>query len=144
MKFYVTSENTNKIKKSFLNLKLFAVIDVLEILTQYGYTHTVIDKYGAFIVNKKILDLIEQYTKSKRIIGIIYCNQNLNEDVINELYETLEKYDVITDIVLLDDYNVPKMKEMYGIFDEIVFFPSIRKIRLVECKPLSKHIDWKF
>ena len=143
MKFYITVEGINKIKRSFLNLKLFSVINVLEIIEQFGYTYSTIDDYSSFIINKKIVDLIKNYSRSKRIRGIIYCNPYLSENVIDSLYEILTPYDKISEVVLLDDYNVPKLKHLYYQFDEIIFFPSIKKIRLIECKSIKENIEWK-
>ena len=143
MKFYVTIEGIQKIKRSFLNLKLFSIINVPEILADHGYTYDNIDEYGTFIVVNKIRDLIKNYTKSKRIRGIIYSNPNITEDLVNSLYAELEEFPKINQVVLLDDYNVPKLKEFYGIFEEIIFFPSIKKIRLIECKPISTQLKWK-
>lgn len=142
MKFYVTIEGIQKIKRSFLNLKLFSIINVPEILSNHGYTYENIDEYGSFIVVNKIKDLIKNYTKSKRIKGIIYSNPQINKDLVYNLYEELESSEKINQIVLLDDYNVPKLKDYYDIFEEIIFFPSIKKIRLIECKPLSLNLNW--
>ena len=138
MKFYLTIENNNRLKRSFLNLKLFSIIDVFEILEKFGYDITTIDEYGAFIVTEHINYLINTYSKSKRIRGIIYSHPLLNEDVINELMETLSPICSISDIVLLDDYNIPKLKYLYHNFDEIIYFPSIKKIRLIECRPIEE------
>ena len=143
MKFYVTIEGIQKLKRSFLNLKLFSIINVPDILSEYGYTYDTIDEYGSFIVVNKIRDLIKNYTKSKRIRGIIYSNPNISETVVNNIYDELVEFPKINQIVLLDDYNVPKLKEFYGIFEEIIFFPSIKKIRLIECKPIPTQLKWK-
>lgn len=143
MKFYITIEGIQKIKRSFLNLKLFSIINVPEILADHGYTYDNIDEYGTFIVVNKIKDLIKNYTKSKRIKGIIYSNPQINKKLVYALYEELESSEKINQIVLLDDYNVPKLKEYYDIFEEIIFFPSIKKIRLIECQPISTQLKWK-
>ncbi len=143
MKFYVTTEGIQKLKRSFLNLKLFSIIHVPEILDKYGYTYDTIDDYGSFIVSNRINDLIKSYTKSKRIRGIIYSNPTINEDLIPNLFEMLEDLEPITDVVLLDDYHLPKLKHLIPYFDEVIFFPSIKKIRLIECKPIKGDIKWK-
>jgi len=142
MKFYVTTEGVQKLKRSFLNLKLFSIIHVPEILGKYNYTYDTIDEYGSFIVSNRINDLITTYSKSKRIRGIIYSNPVVDEDLIPNLFETLEFLDTVSEIVLLDDYNLPKLKHLYPHFDEIIFFPSIKKIRLIECKPIKGDVDW--
>jgi hypothetical protein len=145
MKFYVTIEGTQRLKKSFLNLKLFSIIHIPDILQEYGYTYSTIDDYGSFIISNQITELIKTYAKSKRIRGIIYSNPSVNEDVLPNIFETLADIETISEVVLLDDYNVPKLTDLYQNFDEIVFFPSIKKIRLIECQKISnlEHIEWK-
>ena len=143
MKFYVTTEGILKLKRSFLNLKLFSIIHVPDILEKYGYTYETIDEYGSFIVSNKINELITTYSKSKRIRGIIYSNPTVDENLIPNLFESLADLESVTEIVLLDDYHLPKLKHLYPHFDEIIFFPSIKKIRLIECKPIKNHINWK-
>ena len=143
MKFYVTVEGIQKLKRSFLNLKLFSIVNVTEILEDLGYTYSTIDEYGVFIVNKRIMKLINNYVKSKRIRGIIYCNPHLNDGIVENLHDILETTAKINEVVLLDDYNVPKLQNLYPLFNEVIFFPSIKKIRLIECKSIKDKIDWK-
>ena len=145
MKFYVTIEGTPRLKKSFLNLKVFSIIHIPEILEQYGYTYSTIDDYGSFIISNQINELIKTYAKSKRIRGIIYSNPNVNENVLPNLFDTLEKITTVSEVVLFDDYNVPKLQHLYSYFDEIVFFPSIKKVRLIECQKISnlQDFEWK-
>lgn len=143
MKFYITIEGVPKLKRSFLNLKLFSIINIQDILESYNYTYDNIDEYGAFIVNKKITSLIKNYTKSKRIRGIIYSNPHLNKNIINNLNEILVEFEKITEIVLIDEYNIPRLQQFYSFFNEIIFFPSIKKIRIIECKSIKDKINWK-
>jgi hypothetical protein len=145
MKFYVTTEGVQKLKKSLLNLKLFSIIYIPEVLEEYGYTYESIDDYGSFIISNKINDLIKMYAKSKRTRGIIYSNPNINEELLKNLFESVAPIDTISEMVLFDDYNVPKLKYLYPIFDEIVFFPGIKKIRLIECQRITnlKNVDWR-
>jgi hypothetical protein len=143
MKFYITIEGIPKLKRSFLNLKLYSIINVSQILEDHGYVYETIDDYGAFIVNEKIIALIKNYVKSKRIRGIIYSNEFLSQVTIDNLFDTLEPVERIQDIVLLDDYNVPRLEDYWHVFNEIIFFPSIKKVRLIECKPIKNDVDWK-
>ncbi len=143
MKFYVTSEGIQKLRRSFLNLKLFSLIDVQEIIEGYGYTYDTMGDYGAFIVNDVINNMIKNYSRSKRIRGIIYINANMNEDVIANLRENLETNDKITEFVLIDEYNLPKLQSLYHLFNEIIFFPSIKKIRLIEASPIKEFVRFK-
>lgn len=143
MKFYITTEDIQKLKRSFLNLKLFSIINVPEILEKLGYTYNTIDDYAAFIVNKKINKLIENYVKSKRTRGIIYCNPWINESIIKNINKIVQDISNISDVVLLDDFNVPKLHYLYPNFNEIIFFPSIKKIRIIEAKSIKDKIEWK-
>lgn len=143
MKFYITVEGLPKLKRVFLNLKLYSIVSVPEILTDLGYTYSTIDEYGAFIINQKIMNMIDNYVKSKRIRGIFYSNPNLGRDIIENLFTELEPCERISDIVLLDDKYVPKLEEYYDLFEEIIFFPSVKKVRLIECKPIQEKLNWK-
>jgi len=145
MKFYVTIEGIERLKKSLLNLKMLSIIYVPEILDQYGYTYSTIDEYGSFIISNHINDLIKTYAKSKRIRGIIYSNPELNEELLPNLTESLIDLPTITQMVLFDDYNVPKLAHLVNYFDEIVYFPLIKKVRLIECQriPNIDKIEWK-
>lgn len=143
MKFYVTTEDTIKLKRSFLNLKLFSIINIKEILENYKYNYETMNEYESFIVANEIMAKIKNYTKSKRIRGIIYCNPYLNKEISTNLNEIIKDYEKISEIVLLDDYNVPKLQHLYEFFSEIIFYPSIKKIRLIECKTIADKIDWK-
>lgn len=142
MKFYITIEGIPRLKRSFLNLKLYSIINVSEILEENGYTYETINEYGTFIVNERIMTLIQSYMKSKRIRGIIYSNEYLGRETVENLFDTLEPYTKIQNIVLLDDYNLPKLKEYYSLFNEIIYFPSVKKVRLIECKPITKKAEW--
>ena len=132
MKFYITIEGLPKLKRAFLNLKLYSIISVPEILIDLGYTYSTIDEYGAFIINQKIMSMIDNYVKSKRIRGIIYSNPNLGRDIVENLFTELEPCERVSDLVLLDDKYVPKLEEYYDLFEEIIFFPSVKKVRLIE------------
>jgi hypothetical protein len=142
MKFYITVEGTPRLKRSFINLKLFQIINIPDVLEQHGYTIDTIDDYGSFIVTTKILSLIKNYSKSKRIRGIIYSNPSINDEIITNLMEIVSQFEKIEETVLLDDYYVPKLNNLYSQFNEIIFFPSVKKIRLIECKGVTHPIDW--
>lgn len=145
MKFYMTIEGTPRLKKTFLNLKLFSIINIPDILMQHGYSYSTMDEYSSFIITTYINDLIKTYSKSKRIRGIIYSNPYIDENIIPNIYELLSKNENIHQIVLFDDYNVPKLQNLYQYFDEIIFFPSVKKIRLIEAQKFSNlsNIEWK-
>ena len=60
------------------------------------------------------------------------------------MFEIVSKIENISEIVLLDDYNVPKLQHLYTNFDEIVYFPSVKKVRLIEAINIEKLSSFKF
>jgi hypothetical protein len=126
-------------------MKLFSIIYIPEILEEFRYTYDTIDEYSSFIVSNHIDSLIKTYAKSRRVRGIFYSNPYLNENILPNLFETLANTDNISEVVLLDDYNVPKLTHLYSNFDEILFFPTIRKIRLIEAQKIENlnKVKWK-
>jgi len=141
MKFYVSTESCRKIKKAFSNLNTFHIIDVDGLIHDSGFD--ISKPVHMFILNTEIRKLIEVGINSKRFNGIIYLNSNLCVELVNVLKETLADIssELVDDIILLDDYDVPKHKIMYKYFDEIVFFPMHKKTKIVECKPILAKKD---
>lgn len=137
MKFYLTVESKYRIQNSFLNLNAFHIIDVQEIISSFNLDLS--KQTNVFIINSYIEKSILNNAKSKRLQGIIYINNLLNETVIENLYEMIKDNTNISQMVLLDDYYTPKLLNLYKNFEEILFFPSVRKIKIIECKPLNKN-----
>ena len=137
MKFYLTVESKYRIQNSFLNLNAFHIIDVQEIISSFNLDLS--KQTNVFIINSYIEKSILNNAKSKRLQGIIYINNLLNETVIKNLYEMIKHNTNISQMVLLDDYYTPKLLNLYKNFEEILFFPSVRKIKIIECKPLNKN-----
>lgn len=137
MKFYLTVESKYRIQNSFLNLNAFHIIDVQEIISSFNLDLS--KQTNVFIINSYIEKSILNNAKSKRLQGIIYINNLLNEIVIENLYEMIKDNTNISQMVLLDDYYTPKLLNLYKNFEEILFFPSVRKIKIIECKPLNKN-----
>ena len=88
------------------------------------------------IINKKINKLISSFVKSKNYKNIIYINPYLNnynfELIINNFKN---KFKCISEFIILDNYNIPKCKNFYPLVDEVIFFPSYKRIKLIECVP---------
>ena len=137
MKFYITGETYRKLKNVFTNLNTFYIIDVDTLVKDSGLNPLKLSH--SFIINSEIERLISLGAKSKRYTGIIYINSNINYDIIvsikNSLNEITKSH--VEDITLLDDYDTPKYKEYYKLFDEIIFFPTFKKTKIIECRPIS-------
>lgn len=135
MKFYATIEPCRKLRNMFTNLSSFYIIDVDTILAESGLdpdkpTHR-------FLINTELARLIVSGAKSKRYMGMIYINSRINCDVIVSIKKTVGELtnSVVDGFVVLDDEDVPKLKDYYTLFDEVSFFPSMRRTRLIECVP---------
>ena len=135
MKFYATIEPIRRIKNLFSNLSSFYIIDVDTILKESGLDpNKTTHKY---LINSELERLILSGAKSKRYIGMIYINSNLNCDTIVAIKNSINVItnSVIDSYVILDDFNIPKLNDYYSLFDEVVFFPSFKKTKLIECVP---------
>lgn len=137
MKFYTTIEPIRKLKHFFSNLRSFYIIDVDTILEESGLDIT--KPSNQFLINVELERLISAGVKSKRYTGLIYINGNMNYDTISSVRDSINEMtnSIIETMVILDDYDTPKMKDYYELFDEVVFFPSMKKTRIVECVPIS-------
>ena len=137
MKFYITGESYRKLRNVFTNLNTFYIIDVDSLIEESGLnpekaTHR-------FIINTEIERLIASGAKSKRYTGIIYINKRLNFDIITSIKKSLNEItkSQVEDLSLLDDYDTPKFKQYYKLFDEVIFFPTFKKTKIIECRPIS-------
>lgn len=148
MKFYITVEPSNKLKHIFTNLGSFYIIDVDTLIFNSGLD--INNASHVFLINSEISRLISIAAKSKRNLGIIYINSNINCDSIVGLKLNLGEItnDNIDSFVILDDYDLPKLKEYYNLFDEVIFFPTFKKTKIIQCSARTftksnKHIHEK-
>ena len=137
MKFYITGESYRKLRNVFTNLNTFYIIDVDSLIGESGLnpekaTHRC-------IINAEIERLIASGAKSKRYTGIIYINKGLNFDIITSIKKSLNEItkSQVEDLSLLDDYDTPKFKQYYKLFDVVIFFPTFKKTKIIECRPIS-------
>jgi len=137
MKFYITVESYRKLKNVFTNLNTFYIIDIDSLLAESCLDAN--KSTHRFIINSEIERLISIGAKSKRYTGIIYINSKLTFDTIVGIKHSLSDItkSQVEEITLLDDYDTPKLKDYYNLFDEIIFFPTFKKIKIIECKPIS-------
>lgn len=137
MKFYVTVESYRKLRNVFTNLNAFYIIDIDSLIIESGLNPE--NPAHEYIINNEIERLIVTGAKSKRYTGIIYINSNLNCDIIMGIKDSLNDItkSQIDDLTLLDDYDTPKLRDYYSLFDEVIFFPTFKKTKIIECKPIS-------
>ena len=139
MNLYVTSSKFEKIKKSFLNLRLYYIVDVDKIIHSLGYDRDNLSQTAVFILNDKIKEKIQLAIKYKRYIDIIYINSKINKEIILNLQEYSKEFPTIQKIILLDEErNEPNELQKY--FKEILFFPSGKKVKIYECVPIKNKL----
>ena len=136
MKFYITGESYRKLKNVFTNLNTFYIINVDSLIEESKLDVNKVTH--RFIINTEIERLITIGAKSKRYAGIIYINSNINFEIITGIRKSLGEItkSQVEDLTLLDDYDTPKYKEYYKLFDEIIFFPTFKKTKIIECRPI--------
>lgn len=137
MNFYITTENKDVLKKNFLNLRFFALISIPEIIESLGEEYETISDYSNFIVNKTIIQQVDSVLKRKRFYSIIYSNPWLNYDTIKNIHEQFSDNPLIKDIILLDDKNNRENEDYWQYFQEVTFFPSVKKKKIVECEKIK-------
>ncbi|MGN1217202.1 MAG: hypothetical protein ACI4TD_04415 [Phocaeicola sp.] len=138
MKLYI-SNSAEKCRNCFLNLSKFFILDVQQILGELNLDMS--DKCNAFFVSKYILDLIKSQAKSKRLEGIIYINTNLSEKLFDNLFNCVKDLPKMENMVLIDDPIFQPLSDFYPLFEEVMFFPTVRKVRILECQTLKPFDD---
>ena len=135
MNCYITIEPCRRLKNLFSNLSSFYIIDVDTILSESGLN--VNKKSHQYLINTELERLLVTGAKSKRYLGIIYINSNINIDVIDAVSSSVMDIEntTVEKMVVLDDCDGPKLKDYYEMFDEVIFFPAIKKARVINCIP---------
>ena len=135
MNCYITIEPCRRLKNLFSNLSSFYIIDVDTILLESGLD--INKKSHQYLINTELERLLVSGAKSKRYLGVIYINRNINVDVINAVKSSVMDLEntMVDNMVILDDCDAPKLRNYYELFDEVIFFPVIRKPRIINCVP---------
>ena len=139
MNLYVTSESYYRLKNGFSNINAFAIIDVNVIINSLNLDMS--KAYNIFLVTDEIRKLLTTYSKSKKHKGIIYITSHIDEHVIENiktLITSSDNYKInINEVILLDDYDTPKLEKYYKLMNEVMFFSTFKKIKIIECKPIE-------
>lgn len=135
MNIYFTIEPCRRLKNIFSNLSSFYIIDIDSILEESGLD--VEKKSHQFLINSEIDRLLVSGARSKRYAGMIYINSKMNLDTMKSVKDTVMNVEgsTIEDVIILDDCDVPKMKDYYKFFDEVIFFPTLNKRKIIRCVP---------
>lgn len=135
MNCYITVESCRRLKNLFSNLSSYYIIDVDTLLRESGMD--VNKKSHRFLINTELERLLLTGAKSKRYLGIIYINTNVNYEVINAVKSLVTEVENsnVENMVVLDDSEEPRLKDYYGLFDEVVFFPEAKTVKILKCIP---------
>lgn len=129
---YITFDDRNKIKKNFLNLRKYLIISVSEVIEKLGFDKTNIDDCVSFIINQEILKMIKDGSNGRNLLGIVYSNEDINNDIIKEIIYYADDLKNIGKVVLLTERD--EHEEYYELFEEVMFYPSLKKVHIIECK----------
>lgn len=138
---YITTENRNTLKKNFLNLRFFGLVSIPDIVEITGETYENMSIRSQFLVNKSICQEFEKFFKKNRFYAIIYSNPWLSKESIMNLHDYLGNNPNVKKIVLLDYKDSPKNESFFELFEEVVFFPSIKKVKIFDCESFSNETD---
>lgn len=138
MNLYITIEDRSKLKKAFLNLRKQQIVVVDEVVVDLGYSMENVDEYSSFIVNQRIKKIISSTASSKKMQSIIYVNSDLDDEIVRELIHFCAESTQVNKVILLSEKN--KNEDLYELFEEILFFPTVKKVHIVECVPVP--VSW--
>jgi hypothetical protein len=131
---YLTFEDKSKIKKCFLNLRKYLIINIDEIIDKFGFSEDNLDDCHAFIINEEILRLVKDGSSGRKLLSIVYSNPRMNDDIIRSMIHHAETLKNIEKVVFLVEKG--KQEEYYELFEEVLFFPTLKKVHIIECQPL--------
>jgi hypothetical protein len=134
MNLYITLEDKTKLRKAFLNLRKQQIIVVNELITDLGYDIETIDDYSSYIVNQKIKKIITMTASGKKMQSIIYVNNRANDETIRSLIHFCQDNTTVDKVILLTERY--KNEDLYELFEEVLFFPSVKKVHIIECVPI--------
>jgi hypothetical protein len=129
---YLTFDDKNKIKKCFLNLRKYLIINSDEVVEKLGFEKDKIDDCLSFIINEEILRMIKDGSSGRKLLGIVYSNSEMNDEIIREIIHFSESVKNIEKVVFLVERG--EQEEFYELFEEVMFYPALKKVHIVECQ----------
>ncbi len=134
MNLYVTFDDRTKIKKCFLNLRKYLIINSEEIIERLGFSKDNLDICSSFIVNEEICRMITEGVSSKKLLGIVYSNPEFNDEIMREVIHFSQDIRNLESVIFLTDKWMNE--EYYELFEEVLFYPTIKKVHMINCVPL--------
>ena len=130
MKFYVTSESVQKLRRMINNLSSFYIMDIDRMLNEMLLDSNA--KPHRFVINSEISRMLASASRSKRYLGVIYVYKGINRTGISGLRNAVfnVKNGVYEVFNIIDFAETPKHDDLYDLFDEVVYVSSYKKNRL--------------
>lgn len=135
MNLYVTCGDKERLRKAFLNLRKQLIIDSTDVVRSLGYSSEDLTEYSYFIINEKIKKQIKTVAAGSRMQSIIYINPDMNYENIKGLINFAELETTIEKVVFLTDRG--KGEELYDLFHEIIYYPTVKKVHIIKCEPID-------
>lgn len=133
MNLYIAFSEKSKIKKCFLNLRKYLIISTQDVIESAGYQNKVLDDCSTFLVNEEIKKMIKEGSTRRKLLSIVYTNPNINDQAVREMIHFATALSTISKVILLVEKG--EKEEYYELFDEILFYPTMKKVHIIECAP---------
>lgn len=115
------------------------MISTQDVIENIGYAGKEMDDCSMFLVNEEIKKLIQRGSVRRKLLAVVYTNPDMNDEIIRELIHFADELPSIERVIFLTEENTNEI--FYELFSEIAFFPSMRKVHIVECQPFSIDLD---
>lgn len=127
---YLSSDSEQKLKNIFCNIKNYFVLDVDKFVHDM---HLDLSKQSSiYLVNSEIERTILSLSSLKKYAGIVYINKNITKELHDSLKNKFKNCEDIGKIILIDNGLIPKHKDLYAIFDEVIFYERFKKNKIIE------------
>ena len=133
LNFYITTTDEQFLQSNFLNFRFLSLISIPDIIEELGTTYETMEDYNALIINKTVRSKIENVFKRKKYYSILYVNPWINYESIKNITEEYGENENISKICLLDKQTDPDNIDLWQYFEEVTFFPEVRKRKISDC-----------
>ncbi len=82
--------------------------------------------------------MIREGSNGRKLLSIIYSNPVMNDEIIREFVHYTQDLKKIDKVILLTEKD--KNEDYYELFEEIMFFPTAKKVHIIEC--VSYPVAW--
>lgn len=117
-----------------MNLRKYLIIAADEVIQSVGYADLELDECSQFLVNEEIKKLIRDGSVRRKLLSVVYTNPDMNDEAVRELIHYATGVPSISNVIFLVEKG--EREEYYELFQEVIFFPTTKKVHIVECIPI--------